>query len=682
MKHIYLVAFLFLILSAGVAQNFTDSNLPIVVINTDINQNTGQPYPIQDEIRVFGNMKIIYHTDGSRNYLTDQNNPQFLEYDGRMNIEIRGSSSAYLPKKPYGLTTLEEDDITNNNVSIFDMPEENDWVLNSLAFDPALIRDYFSYTLAARMGNYAPRGKFCEVVVNGEYLGLYVFMEKIKTDDGRVDIEELLPDENILPELSGGYITKADKTTGNDPVAWYMTGYNGESVAFIHHDPKPTDITSWQDNYIHQQFTNFQYLTTTNNESIYTGFPSKIDIPSFVDYMLIAELASNVDTYTYSTFFHKDRNGKLRAGPVWDFNLTFGNDLFLWGFDRSHPDVWQFDNGDNMGPYFWKDLFDNNTYRCYLSKRWHELNQTGEIFSYNMLAANIDSLEMLLTESSQREQQRWGTVGNFSNNLDDIKIWLQYRISWLNLHLGSFSGCENVAVPPLVITKIHYHPANAAGFEDDDLEFIEITNNGDAEVQLTGIYFRELGFTYGFPNNSTLAAHQSIYLASNAEVFEAYHGIEAFGAYSKHLSNKSDHMVLVDAWGNIIDEVRYTDSSPWPEEADGDGFYLQLIDINSDNSLAENWEASSEWVGIETSPYKTDLHLFPNPTNENITVITSDLGNLQYEIYDLTGRLIVPNSMIIGGKGQIDLEHLESNTYFIRFFFTNSSIRMKKIVKL
>jgi len=123
-----------------VAQNLVSSNLPIVIINTDTNE-LGNPLPIQDEVRIGAHMKIIYHTDGSRNYLTDQNNVNSLNYNGRISIEIRGSTSQSLPKKPYGLTTLEADNTTNNNVSLLDMPEENDWILNALAYDNSLIRD-------------------------------------------------------------------------------------------------------------------------------------------------------------------------------------------------------------------------------------------------------------------------------------------------------------------------------------------------------------------------------------------------------------------------------------------------------------------------------------------------------------------------------------------------------------
>ena len=152
-----LLAILLVVLSLSVsAQNFTDSNLPIVVIETDNGVN------IPDEPKVLGTMKIIWHQDGSRNYMTDIDNPEFLNYDGRIGIELRGSSSqTMLNKKPYAVETLDYDDITNRNVSLLGMPAENDWVLNSLAFDQTGMRDFLAYELSERIGQYASRRQYC-----------------------------------------------------------------------------------------------------------------------------------------------------------------------------------------------------------------------------------------------------------------------------------------------------------------------------------------------------------------------------------------------------------------------------------------------------------------------------------------------------------------------------------------
>ena len=198
MKTRCLILVLLLLPLSIFAQSFTDSNLPIVIINTD------GGVPIPDEPKVLATMKIIWHQDGSRNYLSDINNPEFLNYDGRIGIERRGTSSQMPNKKPYGLTTLMSDDVTNNNVSILGMPSENDWILNSLPFDQTGMRDVLSYELSEKLGQYASRRVYCEVVINGSYNGLYVFMEKIKVDKDRVNIQKM--DENCYnqPEVSGG----------------------------------------------------------------------------------------------------------------------------------------------------------------------------------------------------------------------------------------------------------------------------------------------------------------------------------------------------------------------------------------------------------------------------------------------------------------------------------------------
>ena len=99
MKTRCLILVLLLLPLSIFAQSFTDSNLPIVIINTD------GGVPIPDEPKVLATMKIIWHQDGSRNYLSDINNPEFLNYDGRIGIERRGTSSQMPNKKPYGLTT-------------------------------------------------------------------------------------------------------------------------------------------------------------------------------------------------------------------------------------------------------------------------------------------------------------------------------------------------------------------------------------------------------------------------------------------------------------------------------------------------------------------------------------------------------------------------------------------------
>lgn len=656
------------------AQVFTDSNLPIVIITTD------NSWPIPDEPGVLGSMKIIYRGPGLRNYVTDKDSTQFLNYDGRIDIEIRGSSSQVVPKKGYGFTTLMPDNVTKNNVSLLGMPSENDWILNGISFDPSMIRDYMSYNLSRQIGQYASRTAYCEVVLNGNYWGLYFLSEKIKVDKDRVNIVKMETSDNSQPELSGGYIVKSDKTTGNDPVSWSMSSYIGfNDNQFIHHVPNPETITQQQSTYIKTVFLNFQAACTANNTSAYTGFPSMIDIPSFVDFILINELGSNVDAYTFSTYYHKDRNGKLRAGPVWDNNLTFGNDLFSFGLDRSKPDVWQFSNGSLEGPKFYRDLYNNAQFKCYLSKRWHDLTQPGQPFNLLSLDHYIDTTVELISEAVVRENARWGTIGDHEDAIASLKEWIQLRIPWITGHIGGYSACQNVMTPSLVLTQINYHPGASDVFpEDDKLEFLQITNTGSSDIDLSGIYFSGTGLVYQFPAGAHLSAGSAVTISSDSLTYRSKYGIEPYGQFTRNLSNSDQDLLLADAFGNEIDHVHYFDKDPWPD-ADGNGSFLQLINDTLDNSLASSWMAVSDNTVSSTIPSLDPLiHIYPNPTTGLVQIHAEQLLT-NIDISDLQGRTLLTFD-VHERDFSFDISMLPDGFYFIRAIIEKNSW-IEKLVK-
>ncbi len=655
---------LFCVVQISNAQILTDSNLPIVVITTDLNTQTNQPSEILDDPRILANMQIISRPNGARNYLTDVATPEFLNYNGRISIEIRGSTSQVTDKKGYGFTTLLADNLSNNNISLLGMPKENDWILNGLAFDPSFIRDYLSYNLSSQMGNYAPRTQFCELVINGDYRGLYVLQEKIKVDGNRVDISDLLPTATSAPSITGGYIVKSDKTTGGDPVAWQMIS-NAGGVDFIYDTPESDEMINPQKNYIKNQFLNLGIQAGFNNTSISNGFPSIIDIPSFVDFMLSNELASNADAYQFSTYFHKDKGGKLRAGPVWDFNLTYGNDLFQWGYDRSKYDVWQFSNGDNEGAKFWTDLFNNPTFRCYFTKRWNQLTQAGQPLKHNNLVAYIDAIVAQISEAVVREHLRWGTIPDHALEIENMKLFLYNRINWINGQLGSFVACANVVVPNLVISRIHYNPPVSATYPiSDDQEFIEITNASNQTVSLTGIYFKELGFSYQFPANSTIAGNQRIYLASNPAIFQSIYGSTALGQFYRNLANSSEKLILADTFGNTIDEVTYDDAAPWPD-ADGNGAYLQLISTSLDNALASSWVANTSGnLSTSSFAFSQTVHVSPNPVQSQMQLRSQyPIGTVR--IFSSLGQELVLQTTTANTL-DVDVSSFASGVYIIK----------------
>jgi hypothetical protein len=516
-------------------------------------------------------------------------------------------------------------------------------------------------------------------MINGEYQGLYVLQEKLKADDNRININRIDPADNALPQLSGGYVTKADKSNG-DPIAWEMDNYGGWTTEFIHDHPKPDEVTTQQTDYLENIFRSLETTARDGNSSITEGYPSIIDVPSFIDFMLINELASNPDAYQFSTYFHKDRNGKLRAGPIWDTNLTYGNDLFEYGFDRSKTDLWQFFD-KNMGAKFWKDLFDDQDFNCYLTKRWNSLIGENGVLNEQRVFSYIDETVTTISESIPREEETWGRVGDHAQEISDIKAFLNQRYQWMSNELGSsVVSCASPSVPALKITAINYHPLANDGFDDSDFEFVRISNTGTVDIDLTGIYFGGTGFVYQFPNNAELAVGEELYLANETSVFREFYGFAPYDAFSRSLDNGGQSLKVLDAFGNLIDEVTYDDTDPWPMTADGDGSFLELIDYQSDNDLPQNWRAAI----VEFEPLSNDkvlepvLTIYPNPFDREISFHSKNRIS-SVLIYNSEGKQVYVHEGL-GELNRLDLKNLETGVYFLHVKMDHG-ILIRKILK-
>jgi hypothetical protein len=655
--------------------NFTSSNLPIVILNTG-------GFDIPDEPKIEATMKIIERPDNELNYVLDESNPDYLDFDGPIQIEVRGSSSQLFSKKQYSLTTYDSKG-EKDNVKLLGLPKENDWILNALAYDTTFVRDYISYKLSNSLNQYASRAEYCELILNGEYKGIYMLLEKLKADDNRINIKKIKDDDNELPDLTGGYIVKSDKIEGTEELGWSMPSYGWGNVNFAYEVPKPEDKTSQQDDYIQNVFNQLAETSyNPSNTSLFDGYPSLIDIPSFIDFMLLNELASNVDAYQFSTFFHKDRGSKLRAGPVWDFNLTFGNDLFEWGYDRSKYNIWQFQDG-NRGARFWTDLFYDPDFSCYLTKRWRELTASGQVLNENIIHELIDETVTNILDAVNRQEQVWNMDINFGVRIANIKNFVSQRINWISDQLNSSTAdCEDVATPNLVISKIHYNPKDLDDDDSDDFEFVEITNNSDVAWDLTGVYFGGLGFSYQFPPGFIIQAWQSVFLANKPSAFESTYGFIPFDEFFRNLSNSSHRLELLDGFGNQIDLVVYGDDAPWPEAADGNGYYLKLKDLDLDNSLPENWIANSNFQNLLKSKNNIDLSLFvyPNPTQNILHLSATNSIEIQsVKILNLSGQMVMTKNLN-EKRVSLNMSKLTSGIYFILIKLNDVTV-IKEIIK-
>lgn len=427
--------------------NLQNSNLPIVVINT-----FGQPIP--DEPKIMANMGIIDNGPGQRNYL----NQAFNSYFGSIGIELRGSTSQSLSdKKPYGVETRNADG-SNLNTALLGMPSENDWVFLAPYSDKSLIRDVLAYTLARRIMPWAPRSRFVELIVNGDYKGVYAVLESIKKDNDRVDISTLNPDENSGDDLTGGYILKIDKWTGafNDGFTspFPPPGNPNAPIVYQYHYPRPDDISDPQKTYIQQYINNFeQVMASVNYTDPVVGYPSVIDVSSFVDFFLINEITRNVDGYRLSTFMYKNKDsngGKLRMGPVWDFNIAFGNANYCSGNDTHGWAInfnWVCPSDSWLIPFWWDKLRNDPAFRGLVRSRWQQLR--ASTFSNTAINGVIDSLAAVVQEGQGRNFQRWPILGQwvwpnafvgntFASEINYLKTWLAGRVIWMDNEINGF----------------------------------------------------------------------------------------------------------------------------------------------------------------------------------------------------------------------------------------------------
>jgi hypothetical protein len=246
--------------------------------------------------------------------------------------------------------------------------------------------------------------------------------------------------------------------------------------------------------------------------------------------------------------------------------------------------------------------------------------------------------------------------------------------------MGSYSSCASVAVPALVISKINYHPVATLTMPGDSLEFIEITNAGSQSVNLSGVYFRELGMTYQFPANASILAGERKILASNARVFELTYGVKPFGQYYRNLSNDAENLVLADGFGNIIDRVEYSDQAPWPVEADGKGMCLELTNLAADNNNPLNWKASDIVMGVDEIAVENQILVYPLPARNNITVYAGGQLISQIEISDKTGRILLVENQVNSNEKVIRINQLTPDVYLLKATLEDGKFIIKKIL--
>ena len=438
-----------------------NSNLPIVIIETFGQEIYGWP---NDKILHPVSAIFIDANDGGRATITDS--PEFA---GRAGMHVRGHSSRGWPKKSYKFETWDED---NNDlkVDLLGLPGDSDWVVHAPYCDKTMMRNVLAYKWFGDLGEYSVRTRYFELFMNenggaitlgdlnsvdpcapfnynGDYRGVYALVETIKQGKDRVDIAEIGPGDNTEPNVTGGYIVKIEMPRGDpsDPIfsagcsTWWSNVY-----------PQPDRITSAQQSWL------ISYLNTVQSKMGSGAYADAIDPNAFFNYRCLVELAKNNEEQVFSTYWHKDRAGKMRWGPLWDYDITFGN--------INYGGCWNtvgFHSSRDWG--CWGLVFDQREFEMGYADRWFDARK--DILNTEKLMSDINDINALLTEAQVRNYRRWPVLGiylwpnpdwgvdetpynnpptTYRGNVDWMKNWILNRLAWLDLNVG-------YAAPPPVI---------------------------------------------------------------------------------------------------------------------------------------------------------------------------------------------------------------------------------------
>jgi CotH kinase protein/Chitobiase/beta-hexosaminidase C-terminal domain len=371
-------------------------------------------------------------------------------------FHVRGQSSSRYAKKPYRLE-LREATGADRDCPMLGMPSESDWVLHSPFADKSLIRNAFVYSLGKDMGLAAPRFRWVELYLSSDgealdsqdYQGVYLLVENIKNQKSRLNLEQLKPADTALPALTGGYIFKFDWSVRVLEQPLPCPSGQSNCWSFIEVvDPKPwvPEQQQYLTEYL-QQLTDALHFSPPSDPT--GGYPAFLDVASFVDTVIMNELTRNLDAYVRSQFLHKDRDGKVVAGPLWDFDLIAGVGMssptaslatsgFQYEASKSRLDA--------TADWF-PTLIADPVFGAALRTRYQQLRQG--LLSDAQVSARITTLSLGLSAGAARNFEKWDnlsaeridsfttpTASTWDGQLAAMRAWLVDRLAWLDTQWG------------------------------------------------------------------------------------------------------------------------------------------------------------------------------------------------------------------------------------------------------
>ena len=423
----------------------TTSNLPIVIINLDARMRDKA-----DDARVNADMKIIWNPNG----INDVNDTEHFDYNGRIGIKYRGNSSFWnSDKKPFAVRTQNASN-GKINADILGMGEDSDWALLAPYSDKTMMKDVLLFDLMRGSMDYVPTGRFCELILNGIYQGVYIMTARVRQGPNRINIG--MPEEG---ETSGfAYHLEIDRP--DDPGFYGVVNPKDPLEKSINKNPPyyqfkypdEADMTEEQKNHIRTYIRGMeQAIAGSDFKNPETGYRKYLDIQSISDFYIVQELSKNVDGYRLSTPFYKyhDNIDPKFKFSIWDFNITMGiaDYAYGWGTEGWAYNFNQFSDGHGeFVPWMFKRILQDDFFHTTLKNRWIEHRQYR--LSDERITEKIDSMTLLLNEAQARNftvWNRWDTyvwptyfIGStWTDEIAYLKNWLSKRTAWIDSQWNS-----------------------------------------------------------------------------------------------------------------------------------------------------------------------------------------------------------------------------------------------------
>lgn len=403
------------------------SNLPIVIldmagkeppITTEYDEKQEKYLVIKNlEPYVEGKIQIIDNVaeNNAENHIEDNPITESL-----IRIKRRGNSSM-LYDKPQYLVKLVTDKGKNRDLSILNMGEDNEWILNGSMTDKSMMRNYLSYRIASQIIPYTPDMQYCEVIIkNGEtykYQGVYLLGESVKQGEDRVNISDDSPSNGYSSYLVRRDRYEEDRIMLDTYATQKQLTYGYLGLLY----PNKNNVTEATLNYIKADISRIERTLYTDNFSEFSRYSKYIDEDSFIDYFLVNEFFGNYDAGNNSTYMYKDIGGKLCIGPVWDYDGAMDN--------FTETPMEPKDLAFQEKPWFDRLVKDKKFVKK-LGTRYADLRR--DELSERTIIDLIDEIQSYIANAQVREWMRWNeqyTKGNNYSlkNHEDDDGYILYR---------------------------------------------------------------------------------------------------------------------------------------------------------------------------------------------------------------------------------------------------------------